>query len=145
MPDNNHLPIYDAQMLLVEKVFKDRNQQLWEDLQASKAYETAYNLAIPYENWEEAERRVRFVDGVLKKYSKQFHSRIKVYAFVHNLNSRLKKLEERKAFLDSQVAMEFLDVTDEKKQIDAEIEEIHGIKNLLENSKTYFKEVYFSK
>ena len=136
--------IYEAQCHVVGDIFRERALKLWQDVKASEWGDTVDNWFVPEENRKEAERRVHFVNEMLKKYTKMFHSKQKVYHFIHNLNAQLKKKEERLKFLKNQVAMDFVDTETEITALEEEIKEIQEIKYLIKNSKSYFTAPHFS-
>ncbi len=114
-----------------------RSLELWQDVLASEADDTAFNVFVPYENWEEAKKRVHFVSSIVKKYQKYSFSSLQVQVFVHNLCTRLTKLEAQK----NQVSM----FPEDNREVCEEIEEIEQIKQIIKNFPEFFNEMYYSK
>ena len=136
--------IYEAECCDVAKVFRERKELLWQELQDSIMGSSPTSWWIPFENRDETKRRVDFVGKMLKKYSNYFRTHRKMYTLVHTVNTQLARKEQELKEAESQIAMDFMNTEDKKVQLKAEISEMKEFKYLVKNSKLYFQEVHFS-
>ena len=131
MSETRFNDVYNFDCRKLGRELQKRNLALWQDIQATIVGDDSFAWIIPAEKIEEAKRRHTFVDNVLKKYNKYFYSRnIKVYTFIHNLNKRLKKIEQN----EGQLCL--FDDFEEKAK--AEKCEIIEIKKMIRDMKGYF-------
>ena len=111
----------------LRNVLKEKKQSLWQDINAVDDPQAYY---IPYENMEEAKRRVDFIDRMLKKHAKMFNTSYPVDYLFGNLSKRKAKLHPE------QIAMEGM-------HSDAdEAEEIDELIRVLRDPNWYFDEVH---
>ena len=133
-------PQYEWTCKRLRQLLQDKKEKLWDDVWITKNNFYEVHREVPQKNWEEAVKRVRFVEQVLKKYRKMLYSNMKVYVFVHTLNERLAKLQARQA----QVRMDFMaeDQSSEREEI-SEIIRIKKMIKTLNAQVDYFEEMYY--
>jgi len=74
----------------LHRILKNESQKLWQDLNAVDDPQAYY---IPYENVKEANKRIEFVDKMLKKHVNMFNSRHPVDFLVGNVLRHKAKLK----------------------------------------------------
>ncbi len=105
--------IYLIPTIKLRDSLKAEAQKLWQDVEGTKLGGAEW--LVPYENFGEAERRIRFVDAIIQMYPNYFNSKNQtVKNFVAYLKKRLQKLELQQ----KQISFEFLDRSNEEKEIE---------------------------
>jgi len=127
----------------VRALVKGLSLKLHQEVEGSRIGDDPYNWFVPYDKWEEAERRVSFGTTALKEYRNYFSSYQPLRYFIGYLNKMLRKIEKQLNERKTQIAFDFIG-TDDIEALEKEKAKITELKRLIKCPKRYFEEPHFS-
>ena len=148
METNNKEFDFNQRCSVIGKKIKSLALKLHQDLEGTIVGDDPYAWYVPYENQEEARRRVDFAYEMLKKYRSYMNPRSQqpVRNLFGYLNRRLRKIDEQLPGIRvEQMMFDFMEQDKEKKQkeLRQERKDILEFKHLVLNPASYFEAVHY--